>query len=529
MPLPQMRARLVGWTGRWWWAPLLALLIPVLVSWPAVTVAADHVLSRPTDPDLGCGLWWPEAFARSLGHANNPFFRPELSWPEGQDTRLLLWNFLPQVLMLPLVALGRPLALNASALMWASLNGLACCWLGWTVSRSRLGAAVALVAGASALYGFFEGASGRPEQALFAPVALYIGAWVQLNERSSTGRLAFAGLALALAGATYWFYAYFLILMSPLLARSLRSLVVVGAFSALFVVPFLLPVGCALAEGGGAYSAMLDSGDGATVRAVHASIGADAWLGVFGPPLRDLGGRFSVLMLPAVIFGLWRRRWRLALLAGLAVLLGMGPLLRLDAGTGDASITLPMAWLAHLPGWERFWWPYRWLGVAIPAFAALAAMLPRRTWQAALLGSALLLEAGIGLRGLVWSPYPSPPAVQGPAVLVPLGATSNALVGLLPTGTRVDAGLAFSAGPQVRGEAWEQRRVESPLMRALDTVSEGGRAPRLSDEELTRDGFRSVVVQRALVSPRALVQLERLLGEPEVDGLIVVYRLPEPP
>ncbi len=527
MPLQQV----VAWLRQWWWVPLLAVALPVLVTWPAIDLASNHVLNRPTDPDLGCGLWWPEAFASSVLALENPFFREELAWPYGQDTRLLLWNFLPQIVMMPLVWLGRPLAMNVATFLWASLNGLACGWLGWTVSRSRVGVLVGLVAGSTTIYAFFEGASGRPEQALFAPVALYLGAWQLLNEGSTRSRQVLAGLSLALAGATYWFYAYFLILLSPLLARRLRDLLIVGGLSFVFVLPFLLPVACGLAEADNSYRMMIETHGDPVENAIYASVSLDAWMGGFGPPVFDLVSRFSMLTLPVILWGLWRRQWRLVALVALTTILAMGYFLLVNGSPvmwEGRRLWMPMALLRWLPGWERFWWPYRWLGVALPALAALSAVVARRPWQGVVLALVLIGEASSSFGAVRWTHYPAPHQVEDPVVLVPLGDTSNALVGLLVTGTRVDAGLAFNSGSGMRGEAWEQRRATLPLMAAIDAIQQGQEVEPLTPEELAEGGFRTVVVQRAKVGKEQLQSFEGLFGEPVHEGMLVIFELPGP-
>lgn len=505
---------------------LVAVVLALAVTWPMPLHLSDRIATLPTDADVQAGLWWPSAFADAVLSGHGPFFRHELAWPLGQDTRLLLWNFLPQLLFLPIHALTDPLVgLHLANYATVVLNALAAGWAAGVVTKSRLGALAGVVVGATNIYAWSEGEHGRPEQALWAPIAVYLGA---LWDR----RVRLAGVMLGLAGATYWFYAYFLVLLTLVwgVVRREWRIVPIGALSAVVALPFLGPVISAMLEARTSFEVVRDTSANVWDTQSHAALAlpmALLW------PLERVA-RQPTLLAPLLMvpIALWRRGpfgW--VTLA--AVLLACGPL-ALRTGpepwrVGGGVVYMPHAALDLLPGFSRFWWPYRWLGVAVPAFAIVVGQLvaarPRWFWPlVALLG----FEASLMLRHTGPFDYVArPPAAlleiaraphPAPILQLPTTGVVNGFVGWQAFhGQPVDGGLALQL-PSLRRKLGI--RV-SRLQAALERV-EGPDAVPLPEAwtEADTEGFRYVVlynVGKAGAYKRRVMQISSVLGEPFVQ------------
>lgn len=504
---------------------LVAVVLAVGVTWPMPLHLGDRIATLPTDADVQAGLWWPSAFADSVLHGQDPFFRHELAWPVGQDTRLLLWNFLPQLLFLPIHALTDPVAgLNLANYATVVLNALAAGWAAGVVTKSRWGALAGVVVGATNIYAWAEGEHGRPEQALWAPIAVYLGA---LWDR----RIKLAGVMLGLAGATYWFYAYFLVLLTLVWGAVRRDwrIIPIGALSALVALPFLGPVISAMLEARTSYEVVRDTSANVWDTQVHAALAlpmALIW------PLERVA-RQPTLLVPLLVvpIALWRRGpfgW----ITLATVLLACGPL-ALRSGPepwrfGGGVVYLPQAAVDLLPGFSRFWWPYRWMGVAVPAFAIVVGQVvaerPRWFWPlTALLG----FEATLLLRHTGPFDFPArPPAVieqlarapvPAPVLQLPASGVVNGLVGWQAFhGQPIDGGLALQL-PALR------RQLGIPvskLQTALDLAGGPDALPVPAVwSEADSGGFHYVVlynVGKAGAYKRRAMQISSLLGEPFV-------------
>lgn len=466
--------------------------IVLLLAWPLPRFANTHLYMPLVDPDVQCGLWWPDAFVDSVLSFSDPFFRPELNYPVGQDVRLLIWNFFLQILFFPVYALTDPvLSLNLVALLIGVLNGLACGWAGWMATRSREGAVAALLVGAATLYGTWESFNGRPEQGFFAPLAIYAGAWFGVL-RGERKMALVAGVALALAGATYWFYAIFGVLgTAPLGAWMLwrkewKPLVVAGATSVVVVLPFLIPIALGLAAAESDYTVMRDAMD-TTAQQARASLAfPEELLGAVFQSKGALSARMPLVVLPLAAIGLAFRETRVAAIGALAfTLLALGPHLTDHMGVPfrDQHIPLPHALVNHLPGFSRFWWPYRWIAPALIAASIVAAQLSARApkWGVWVLASVLVLDAKAILKrgdGTLHSAALPQSILQLaesdtplPVIAYPPRVVDNALVGLQPFHQQpIDGGLAWSEMAELRGD-WEVR-ARSGLLGGLTAIIE---------------------------------------------------------
>ena len=89
----------------WLALAVLALALAALATFPAILQTATHVGAPIDHPDTTVGIWWPTVVAESLVAGESPFFCSQLNWPEGQDTRLVLWSFTLEALFLPVALL----------------------------------------------------------------------------------------------------------------------------------------------------------------------------------------------------------------------------------------------------------------------------------------------------------------------------------------------------------------------------------------------------------------------------------------
>ncbi len=485
---------------------LLGIALTVVVTWPAVLTLDSHTLHSLKDPDLQVCLWWSQAFEQSILSLQNPFFRDELVWPDGLDVRLMIWNVGIQLLFLPITAATSPLVgLNLTALCMVWLNGVSCAWAGWTLTRSRLASLAAMAVGCTAMYAFAEAAAGKGEQAFWAPAVLYLTALITL--RKQPGRRWALGLAagsLAVAGACYWIYAYFLVLITVVAAcvwlvsrqmsrRNALDLMWIGGLSALLASPFLLPIATALLQSDNMYDTTLHV-VGTPDMQLRGSLGfPESYLGVFGRGSRDLGSRFPLLFVPVVAWALYKGRGWVrfaAVVAAVTAVLAAGPVLVDSQGQPITvlghSIPLPAVCLHEaLPGFQRMWWPYRWLGPSLAAFSLVVAwgvtqFRHRRIVVASLIGF-MTLEGSLILHqgGGGWNPFmrtPIPDVLtalaeepgQHPVWVLPTGDVINGGIGWQPFHQQpIDGAMLWHMGPQLRGEAYESRRHQVELLNHL--------------------------------------------------------------
>ncbi len=542
-----------GWT---WRRELVAgsvagAVLAVAASWPLVTVLSTHAMYPFVDPDVQVGLWWPGEVVRGLSAFRNPFVVPELNWPEGQDVTLYLWNLGAELLFGPLHILLGPLAgSNLSLILAAVLDGLACGAAARLLKLPRSAGLVALIIGATCSYSMVEVGAGRPMTALWAPVPIYLAAFLRLQDEPGNWRLvAVAALSLTASGAIYWFYAYFLVLLSVLLIllqaflrrltlAHVKDLFRLGAISFVTVSPFLAPLVLALLRG----RTGLSLGPNITLASQQLSscLLPESFLGPFSDAHNWCSSRPPLLLLPVCAIGVATLKGPARYAGGLAllaVLFGMGFCVARPDGTalhwGNKVFLLPGYLLNALPGYPRLWWTNRWLGIAVPAFAltaaALAARLPRIAFFLPVFALWSVWECAMAIRvglppGARRYEYVAPPAVlsdldqdgkRGPVLQVAEGGLMNGMVGL----------RAFHHQPINSGLLWHMKRhpprnaLEAAVEEALvsDAMFHG---PWTAEET---GGYRYVLLVEDVPAGRltqshgegqAVGRLSRLLGPP---------------
>lgn len=547
---------------------LLSALVVVVASWPLALRVQTDLLEPLHLPDVQGGLFWPWAFARSLWAGEPLYFRPELQWPDGQSLRLIVWNHGVQLLIFPFFLSFSPITATNLAAMWlATLNGAAGAWAGHAATGRRWGALLGLCIAACAPYGLIEAGVGRPEQGLWAPLALYFGGLVRLwaDPEDRRGALV-CGLGVGLAGAVYWFYAIFLVtLMAAVLPvaaaagalgrRRLGALALAGATSVAVALPFLLPLLLARGDAAQMIASGISAGESVEVLQRRAVL-LLPW-GHLGPwsVAGERAWQAPLLVLPASLLAalVGRGGVRLAGVMGvLAAIFAAGPVLLGADGAplevGGHMLALPQRWLNGLPGYGRFWWPYRWqgvmLGAACVAGPALAARLPRPAVWAVLLGawsageSALMLRQGGGLP--ISGPARVPPifaqlgALEGvhPLLQLPLGKLRNSRVGWIPWHQQpIDGGMGWGLMPE-HVAARRERLAEIPLVSVLEDA--------LADEKVRiktdwtaeeAGGYHYIVLYLTELDgtgrQQTMLRLRRALGPPFYrDAETVVWAVP---
>jgi hypothetical protein len=511
-------------------AALASLVLSICLAWVAWPLLEHELLGGRTVDGLGSWWfqWWVDARlsqGAGLGHA------PELFHPHGKD---ILGdtgaNLVDPLLALPLRRLlGASAAWNLLTLGILATNGLVLA--GWAWKRGGLLAGLsALALGCLHPYPLYELSQGRPTQALLAPLLLALALGDRAFESGPRQRgllLAVgAGVALALAGYTYWFGALFGALALTLLAlgrarQAWLPLVVVGAVTAGLSAPLILPLLMRLSEGaeGGVLPVAswwtgldLHTATGDTVPlCTLAGLGQAGFLteGGWTPTAAVLGLGTGLLALAS---GLKERRWWLIFGLALALAVGPRPLgLPNPVYLGLASV---------LPGMDRLYWPCRAMALTLALVAPACAALSRRgpIWLTLPLVAVLV---GLPLRGAL--PLASwdatvPRAVsclaeaQGAVIDLPFARDHEPLLYQTVHGRPLLDGMNPRSGSQVPREAralvedngWIQALVVAggnPRSRLTWTAEDLQQAQEL--------GFRWV-----------LVRLEPLRSDkPEVDRM----------
>jgi len=548
-----------------------ALLLSIAASWPLAAAPGQWFASDPTMPDLNASMWLPSHILWAAAGETGLWQADELLWPSGQRIDLLIWNLGAQLLQLPLYAVLSPIAAyNTSLVAMGALNGLA----GYVLGRQLGGPAAGGAAGAVLLfspYAWNELVQGRVEQGLLAGVALTVAALLSMRQQPSPRAAVAAGLAWAATGLCYWFYAYFLLLLAvPLgllaLARrqreQARDLLITGATAALVAAPFAVSLLLRAVQQQSVYSQSTADDVQPLVRSVigGASVAAGGLLWPLRAPefLRDAIPITALMLVAAAVAGPIRRRagWLLPVAVG-GLLLAMGRLLMWAPSEpvliGGMQLTMPFAGLqAALPGFERLWWPYRWLSFfyvgAAGCAAALVAAVPRRAkpvlaaaLAAGLLGELRLTQAATR-GGLIWdAPTPaSVPALfaevaaapEGTAVLLlPYqGMTSNRLLWQAyfrqPTSAGLGDAEAYLLSPEQR--AFVDQTPALRMLRALGRRPPSApqqRVPYSGDlpAELRALGFGYVLLW---TGSAPLSVYDPLLGAPSYkDDTVVIWAI----
>ncbi len=399
---------------------LLYTLLALVVTWPVMQHFTTGVVGRVGGVDAyqnAWNLWWT---AYALTHGQLPFQTPLLYYPEGVNLFWQTLGFSQGVLVLPVTLLVGPLAaFNTVLLASFTLSG----YITFLFARHLTGSAAAgLVAGAVFAFSPFhmeKVLDGNLEVAAIQWVPCYAFALYMLLERPSWQWSLLSGGCLLWVSLGSWYYGLFCIFYtgcaiiiwtlfrtrSEVVRRILWGATPLLLWSLVLARPIV-----ALAQTG---DTMLSD-----MRDVHIDRSADLldffWL---SPVNRWWGAASSALhaqlypnsILWNVALGWvgwllagvgmitrWQQTWRWVALLVAALLLSMGPVLRVAGYT--TGIPLPFALLQDLPGIRAGQRPNHMAVIASLMVALLAAhgvvwLIQRfqlAGWQKSLLVSALV-------------------------------------------------------------------------------------------------------------------------------------------
>ncbi len=414
-------------------------------------------------------------------------------------------------------------------------------------------------------YGLFELTAGRPTQAFLFFLPLAVHAFLQLPQREGREGWCMAaacGVATALQAWTYWFMGWFMALLFAWLALvdlwrhpTRRSLVLryalAGGVCLLLVAPAawqmsgLASTGAVPGLSAGTFS--LTQAPQALSNNVAATLHGYLLLETVGAPM------FSHLSwgLPVLAFVLWgrdRARWAPALVILLAW--AIGPVLPM--GPGKDPLVLPhyMAAYHALPFFDRLWFPYRLLSVAMLVASVMIGFVLERGLEARRIP---VHRAGwLVLAWAVWTAaeqhryriYPfvtrdlTPPETvqwladqEGAVLHLPFGVTHRSIVWQTVHELPMFGGMGENA-PLLWPEGFKNRLRNSfvrTLVRATRKPGAEVNYHPAQRAKLEEEGFRWVMLHRDLVElelPRwtrdqRMTEEERIAGQQEVTRQLV--------
>ncbi|MDP2308185.1 MAG: glycosyltransferase family 39 protein [Pseudomonadota bacterium] len=381
----------------------------------------------------------------------------------------------------------------------------------------------------------FEITAGRPTQAMvwFLPAAvLYL---LRAAREPGWKNGAWLGVAVAMSAWTYWFAAYFLvILLLPLAVWELRAstdkwaVIRRWSFGVAVCLALVAPgiVGMSSAVDAGRVPG-IDPAPGSIFAApqpVANNVSADLhglWLmEIHGSPLffQPAWG------LPLLLVPFLRKlpipggRWRWVAAIGLVLAFAGGTMLR----AGPLVLVMPhyMALYRHLPFFDRLWFPYRMAAVAfIPAallVGALVAMMPRpRLFLAGLVTLGLAGQFAVGAWPFNHRYTRAPPMVaslkeeEGNVIFLPMKIQHDGLMWQTEFQHPTFGGMGESAG--IFWPDKYRKRLNNTLIRALRGAAITPAQPkpvRAKDRDSIEKEFRWVILRRSLLESELRRQLE---------------------
>ena len=391
-----------------WRSALVYLLLSLVVTWPLVLSPQSAYLGFANIDALDT------LTLRGLFAATAPWEAPwtdAVFFPTGYPALQLTPNVLDH-LTGALLAKLLPFPLSDNLWWWAvlTLNGLAGHRLGRRLGGSE---AAGWLCGSALLLSeplAREANLHHAPQAMLFWAPLYLDAVLTLRERPSWRAGAWAGLWLAGAGWSYWYYALFLAMASlPLLPGvPLLPMLALGGVALAVAAPGLMPWLLLFddlpitsmsppdpAQPPASFSALPR---GKQFIAQHSG---DLLFWLRPTPI-DTTNRVSIALIVAAALGAralpaGTRRGLLGwTLIGGVMLLGpylrWGPDILLVSGQ---PLSLPFDWLGQLhPFLARLTWPERWGIIFSLGLIALAARAPRPLWFAALIAAESVLLSG---------------------------------------------------------------------------------------------------------------------------------------
>lgn len=342
--------------------------------------------------------------------------------------------------------LGPVLGYNAFLLATLLVNGIVFGWLARQFTSDRLAIGVGSVLFAFSPFVLFEAGAGRPTQALLVfPVLVVLFLWRTGTRRGLLSPV-LAGLALALSGYQYWYYAFFVgmgclahglwrVAYPPRDAGGRWRLLARHALIAGVALAVTLPFAHALlsggATGGESVPGLLDM-DRWSLRANPPITEAGTKVGLFlwqpflrqtGAFVQDLDGterflfRGTWMLIPmwlSLALWAWRpgklERGPVLAMVALSLALSLGPMLLL----GGLALPNPLyiGLSKALPFMQRLWWPARAFVVMsilvnLSLVVNIAHLRGRAPWLRIGAVAGLALAWGVELAALGYLPFPT--------------------------------------------------------------------------------------------------------------------------
>lgn len=368
-------------SGRPWAGPLLAGVVAALVvlicSWPVVLHPGSHIIGATQADFYGIAFGMDHLARHLMAGSWPPMHTTQLEFPTG--TALMVTDLPEMIVLVPVTRLfGPTVAFNILQLMHHALAASAAWWCARVLGLAPAGRAVTALAFAFAPALVGTTFNQNPDVSAWYWVPLAMGF---AGSARGWRRAAAAG---ACAGLAAWFSPYAAVMAGVAMVLALpgrdwrRWAAAVGT--------------AALVGGGGALLAWWSVKDpssavhkpGAAL-ALHGSAVLDGLLVPWPQVHTNLeweasrivhDGYLGVSLLIAGVAGfLWSRRWRWMLLAALAVLMAVGPV-----------VEWPGVWRLHNPLWTignrlgmaRLWQYHRYAALALLALGLGAGFVAQR-------------------------------------------------------------------------------------------------------------------------------------------------------
>jgi hypothetical protein len=381
-------------------------------------------------------LWWTRY---ALEQGLNPYWTPLIFYPEGASLYLHTLNITNAIISMPINWLAGPLAAyNTAAFLGLLLSGIAAYMLALYLIKQRVIAAIV-----GGLFAFSPFHLAKVWDGHLSWITLYwvvfytLALFITLDSGKRRAAIV-AGVLLALASLTSWYFAIFsavftalvLLVRLPELIRAgawrvhITNLVLMAGVALLLLAPVLLPTFRSylyddLPPPRYAESEQMPGWDGETViysadlldivfpsflnpwwgdwsRGMHTEM-RQVWFWQISPGI-------AVLLLAGIgTVTHWKRVWQIATLVLLLFLLMLGP--RLTVAGIPTSIPLPHELLRYLPGMKLAHRPNHFAIFMLPLLMVLAGFGIQSLWNAK--RSYQILLIGLGLIAVL--EYAAPP------------------------------------------------------------------------------------------------------------------------
>ena len=224
----------------------LALGMAVMALGPLLDDPHGALIGDWTHPDTLSNHWLLAWVAEQASTGGSLLHNDRYYWPIG-DSPLLAGNGAEGFLYLPFhLALGWPGGVAPYLLLVLTLGGAAAYVLARAAGGRPWASLVAIGFFGASPYVFQELSAGRFSQADVGWLLLFLAAWLHLLRAPSVRRGLVAGLALAVTGFFYWYYAWFGAIAAAVLwlargpsTRDLRPLLVAVGAASIALAPWL--------------------------------------------------------------------------------------------------------------------------------------------------------------------------------------------------------------------------------------------------------------------------------------------------